>query len=67
MKEIRRQIAGLDRIEVVVVPVNPVHTGADRLVTAVVVGDVADAEPEWNLRMPRDDRPRSVERAVDVA
>jgi hypothetical protein len=33
----------------------------------VVVGDVADAEPEWNLRMPRDDRPRGVERTVDVA
>ena len=67
VKQILRQIAGGDGVEVVVVAVNPVDAGAERLVTAVVVGNVADAEPEWNLGMPGHDRARGVERAVDVA
>ena len=65
--EIRRQIAGGDGVEVVVVAVNPVDAGAERLVASGLVSDVADAQPERNLGMPRDDRPRGVERAVDVA
>jgi hypothetical protein len=64
--EILRQLAGGDDVEVVVVPVDPVDAGAERLVTAAVVGNVADAEPEWNLGVPRDDGPGRVERAVDV-
>jgi hypothetical protein len=65
--EILRQIAGGDDVEVVVVAVNPVDPGAERLVTAVVVGYVADAQPERNLGVPGHDRARGVERAVDVA
>jgi hypothetical protein len=64
--EIRRQIAGGDDVEVVVVAVDPVDAGAERLVTAVLVGNIADAEPEWHLGVPRDDGPGRVERAVDV-
>ena len=65
--EIRRQIAGGDGVEVVVVAVDPVDASAERLVAAGFVGDVADAEPERDLGMARDDRARGVERAVDVA
>jgi hypothetical protein len=65
--EIVRQVAGRDRVEVVVVAVNPVNARAKRLVATVIVGDVADAEPEGNVRVTGDDGARSVERAVDVA
>ena len=65
--KIRRRIAGGDRVEVVVVAVDPVDRGAERFVTSVLVRDVADAQPERDLGMPRDDGPRGVERAVDVA
>jgi hypothetical protein len=65
--EIRRQIAGRDRVEVVVVAVDPVDGCAEWLIPSCVRRDVADAEPEGNLGMPRDDRSRGVERAVDVA
>jgi hypothetical protein len=65
--EIRRQIAGGDRVEVVVVAVNPVDRRAERFVTSLFVGDVANAQPERDLGMPRDDRPRAGECAVDVA
>ena len=41
--------------------------GAERLVAPFVSGNVANTEPEADLWMPRDDRPRGVERAVDVA
>ena len=61
------QVAGGDRVDVVIVAVNPVDTGAQRLVTAVFVGDVANAEPEGNVGVRRDDRPRRVEGAVDVS
>jgi hypothetical protein len=65
--EIRGQLAGGDRVEVVVVAVNPVDGGTERFVAPGFVGDVADAEPERNVGMPRDDAARRVERAVDVA
>jgi len=65
--EIHRQIAGGDRVEVVVVAVNPVEAGAEGLVASGRVSDIADAQPEGNVWMPRDDRPRGVERAVNVA
>jgi hypothetical protein len=65
--KIRGQIAGGDGVEVVVVAVNPVDAGARGFVASLFVGDVADAEPERDLGMPRDDRPGRVERAVDVA
>jgi hypothetical protein len=65
--KVRRQIAGGDGIEVVVVAVDPVDRRAEGFVTSLLVGDVADAQPERNLGMARDDRPRGVERAVDVA
>ena len=65
--EVLRQVVRGDRVEVVVVAVNPVDAGAERFVAPVFVGDVADAEPERDLGMARDDRPRGVERAVDVA
>jgi hypothetical protein len=61
------QIAGRDRVEVVVVAVDPVDGPAKRLVPSSVGRDVADAQPERDLGMPRDDRSRGVERAVDVA
>jgi hypothetical protein len=61
------QIAGRDRVEVVVVAVDPVDGSAEAFVAAFVGGDVADAQPERDFRMPRDDRARRVERAVDVA
>jgi hypothetical protein len=54
--EIRRQIARRDGVEVVVVAVNPVDRRAERLVAAVLVGDVADAQPERDVGMARDDR-----------
>jgi hypothetical protein len=62
-----RKIARGDGVEVVVVAVDPVDRRAERFVTSVFVGDVADAQPERNLGMARDDRPGGVERAVDVA
>jgi hypothetical protein len=65
--EIRGQVAGGDGVEVVVVAVNPVDRGAGGLVAPVLSGEVSDAQPERNLGMPRDDRPRGVERAVNVA
>ena len=65
--EIHRQIAGADGVEVVVVAVDPVDAGAERFVASLFVGDVADAQPERDFGMARDDRPRRVERAVDVA
>jgi len=65
--EILRQIAGGDGVEVVVVAVNPVDAGAEGLVSTLFVGDVADAEPEGNLGVARDDGSRGVECAVDVA
>jgi hypothetical protein len=61
------QIGGGYRVEVVVVTVDPIDARAQRFVAALLVGDVADAQPERNLGMARDDRPRGVERAVDVA
>jgi hypothetical protein len=65
--ERRRQIAGGDGVEVVVVAVNPVDAGAERFVASGIVGDVADADPERNLGVARDDGARRLERAVDVA
>ena len=67
VSEIRRQIAGRDRVEVVVIAVNPVERGGERLIAARVGRDVADAQPERNLRVPPDNRPRGVERAVNVS
>ena len=63
----RRQIAGRDRVEVVVVAVDPVDRRAERLVASRGVGDVTDAEPGGNIGMPRDDLARGAERAMDVA
>ena len=65
--QIGRQVAGRDRVEVVVVAVNPVDRRADGFVAAALVSDVAYAQPEWNLAVARDDRPRTVERAVNVS
>ena len=65
--EIRRQIAGGYRVEIVVIAVDPVDRRAERFVAPVLVGDVADAQPERNLGMPRHDRAGGVEGAVDVA
>jgi hypothetical protein len=65
--QIGRQIARRDGVEVVVVAVNPVDGSAKRLITAVVGGDVANAQPEGNAGMPRDDVARRGEVAVDVA
>ena len=65
--QIRRQIAGRDGVEVVVVAVDPVDRSAERLVAPVRVGDVADAEPEGDVGMARDDAAGGVEAAVDVA
>ena len=67
VEQVLRQIAGRDRVEVVVVPVNPVDARAERLVAAVLVGDVADAQPERDVGMRSDDGARRVERAVDVS
>jgi len=64
--QVRRHAPGRDRVEVVVVAVNPVDGSADRLVAAVLVGNVADAEPERDLGVPRDDRAGWLERAVDI-
>jgi hypothetical protein len=41
--KVRRQIAGGDGVEVVVVAVNPVDRRTERFVAPVFVGDVADA------------------------
>jgi hypothetical protein len=65
--KIRREIARGNRIEIVVVAVDPVDRRAERFVPSLFVGDVADAQPERNLGMARDNRPRGIERAVDVA
>jgi hypothetical protein len=65
--KIRREISRNDRVEVVVVAVDPVDGPAKRLVPSSVGRDVADTQPERDLGMPRDDRSRGVERAVDVA
>jgi hypothetical protein len=64
--QILRQLTR-DRVEVVVVAVNPVDPRAERFVPPLFVGNVADAEPERDVGMTRDDLPRRVERAVDVA
>jgi hypothetical protein len=61
------QRAGRDRVEVVVVAVDPVDGRAERLVGASVRRDIADAQPERNVRVGSDDGARGVERAVDVA
>jgi hypothetical protein len=65
--QIRRQLAGGDGVEVVVVPVDPVHRRAERLVRAALRRDVADAQPEWDAGVARDDPARVLERAVDVS
>jgi hypothetical protein len=65
--KIRWEISGGDGVEVVVVAVNPVDRRRERFVPSSFVGDVADAQPERNPGMARDDRPGGVERAVDVA
>jgi hypothetical protein len=65
--KIRREISRGAGVEVVVVAVDPVEAGAERFVTSVFVGDVADAEPERNLGVPRHNGPRGVECAMDVA
>ena len=65
--QILGQRARGDRVEVVVVAVNPVDRRAERVVRARLGRDVADAQPEGNLRMRRDDPARRVERAVDVS
>jgi hypothetical protein len=65
--KVRRQVAGGNRVEVVVVAVNPVERGCEGLIAAGVGRDVADAQPERNLRVPLYDRPSGVERAVDIA
>jgi hypothetical protein len=65
--QIRREIARRDRVEVVVVPVNPVDGRAERFVASVFGREVADAQPERNVRMAGDDAPRVGKRAVDIA
>jgi hypothetical protein len=65
--QIRREIGRGDGVEVVVVAVNPVDVRAERLVSAPIVGDIADAQPDGDVGMFRDDRPGRVERAVNVA
>jgi hypothetical protein len=67
VKQVLRQVVGRDRVEVVVVAVDPVDAAAERLVGAGSVRDVADAEPERNLGVARDDGSRGVECAVNVA
>jgi hypothetical protein len=61
-----REIARRDRVEVVVVAVDPVDRRADGLVPPLGAGQVPDRKPPGDLGMPRDDRPRGLERAVDV-
>ena len=65
--EILRQVVSRDRIEVVVVAVNPVDAGAERLVAPRLVGDVPDTEPERDLRVLRHDGARAVEGAVNIS
>jgi hypothetical protein len=65
--EIGRQIARSDRVEIVVVPVDPVDRRTKRFVASLFIGDIADAQPERNLRMAPDDAPGGLERPVDVA
>ena len=67
MEEIRRQVAGRDGVEVVVVAVNPVDARAERFIRAGLGRDVADAQPERNVGMRSDDGACGVECAVDVA
>src|SRR4051812_46837026 len=65
--QVRRQIAGSDGVEVVVVAVDPVDRTAQRLVEPRVGGDVADAQPERHVRMARDNAASGQEIAVHVA
>jgi hypothetical protein len=65
--EVRRQITGRNRVEVVVVAVDPVDPRARRLVRTRSGRDVANTEPERDVGMACDDGARRVERAVDVA
>ena len=46
---------------------DPVDGSAEGFVSSPFVGDIADAQPERDLGMLRDDRPGRLERAVDVA
>src|SRR6187399_279003 len=63
----RRQVTGGDGVEVVVVAVDPVDGSPEGLIPALLIGDVADAEPDCDLGVAPDDVARRVERAVDVA
>jgi hypothetical protein len=62
-----RQLAGRDRVEVLVVPLDPVERRVEWLVTPAVVGDVADAEPVRHVWMPPHDPAHALDVAVDVA
>jgi hypothetical protein len=65
--KIRRQIAGGNGVEVVVVAVDPVDGRAEWFVAARLVGDVADAQPEGDFGVARDDPAGGGEVAMDVA
>jgi hypothetical protein len=56
-----------NRIEIVVVAVDPVDRRAERLVAPFVCCDIPDAQPERHLGVPRDHVARGVEFAVDVS
>ena len=65
--QIRREIARGDGVDIVVVAVDPVDRRADGFVESRISRQVPDREPERDLGMPRNDRLRGGERAVDVA
>jgi hypothetical protein len=65
--KVGRQIAVRNRIEGVVIAVDPVNRRAEGLVAASLIRDVADAQPERNVGVPGDDGASGAERAVDVA
>jgi hypothetical protein len=65
--QVWRQTAQGNRVEIVVVAVNPVDRRAERRVVAVFGGDVTNAEPAPDLGMRRDDAAGVGKGAVDVA
>jgi hypothetical protein len=65
--QIAWKLACRECIEVVVVAVDEIDRRSDGLVVPLLVGEVTDAQPERNVRVPGGDRARRVEGAVNVA
>jgi hypothetical protein len=61
------QALAIHKLEILVIPLNPVQRSRRILVDSGVVADVTDAEPEGNLRVAPHDAANRLEIRVDVA